>query len=45
MGESEDMASEYQEGLEEYMQETAKRKSIINCPAYSEFLSIREHSP
>lgn len=38
--ENEEQASEYQEVLEEYLQETSKRKDIINTQSYIEFLQL-----
>jgi hypothetical protein len=45
MSENEDQASEYQEILEIYLQETSKRKDIINTSFYIEFLQLDKHSP
>lgn len=45
VGESEEQASENQEILEEYLQETSKRKDIINTSVYVQFLQLDKHSP
>lgn len=45
MGEDEDQASEFQEILEIYLQESSKRKDIINSTSYIQFLQLDKHSP